>query len=170
MDPGSAAHHVVLHRARDDIALDPRTHMPGFTHTRRLTIEWGHCDPAGIVFNPRFFEFFDWSTALLLERALGLNKSAMIAAHDLVGIPLVDTRARFLAPARFGDEVEIVSTVSELGRTSFSVGHRLTKAGVPCVEGEEKRVWAGRDPADPTRLKGKPIPDEVRQRLAGQVT
>ena len=36
--------------------------MPDFLHRRSFTIEWGHCDPAGIVFNSRFFEFFDWST------------------------------------------------------------------------------------------------------------
>jgi 4-hydroxybenzoyl-CoA thioesterase len=92
----------------------------------------------------------------------------MIAAHDLVGIPLVDTRARFMAPARFGEEVAITSSVTEIGRTSFSVVHRLTRGEMLCVEGEEKRVWAGRDPADPSRLKGKPIPDGVRRLLAGE--
>ena len=142
--------------------------IEGFSNARELTVEWGHCDPAGIVFNPRFFEFFDWSTALLVEAALGLSKPAMIAAYDLVGIPLVDTRARFLAPARFGETVEIASTITEIGRSSFSVSHRLTKGDTLCVEGEEKRVWAGRDPADPSRLKGKPIPDEVRGRLGGE--
>lgn len=128
-------------------------------------IEWGHCDPAGIVFNPRFFEFFDWSTALLVEAALAMPKLGMIDAYGLVGIPLVDTRARFEAPCRFGDVVEIVSTVVEVRRTSFAVRHRLLKGDVLSVEGHEVRVWAGRDEADPTRLKGKPIPEEVRARL-----
>jgi len=27
------------------------------THTQ--TIEWGDCDPAGIVFYPRYFAYFD---------------------------------------------------------------------------------------------------------------
>jgi hypothetical protein len=43
------------------------------THRRQLTVEWGHCDPAGIVFNSRFFEYFDHSTWLLFERALALT-------------------------------------------------------------------------------------------------
>ena len=68
----------------------------GFQFTRKLTIEWGHCDPAGIVFNPRFFEFFDWSTALLLQAALGMPKTELLAAYGIVGIPLVDTKANFL--------------------------------------------------------------------------
>lgn len=139
--------------------------MQGFSHSRSLTIEWGHCDPAGHVFNPRFFEFFDWSTALLVEAAIGLSKPEMIAAYDLVGIPLVDTRATFLVPARFGEKVEITSSITEVGRSSFSVSHRLTKGGVLSVEGQEKRVWTGRDPADANRIKSRPIPDEVRRRL-----
>ena len=34
-----------------------------FSNTRHRTIEWGDCDPAGIVFNPRYFEWFDAATA-----------------------------------------------------------------------------------------------------------
>lgn len=140
--------------------------MEGFTNTRRLTIEWGHCDPAGIVFNPRFFEFFDWSTAVLLETALGLSKTDMMTVHEMAGIPLVDTRAKFMAPSRFNDVVDIESTIVALKRSSFSVRHRLFNAGILSVEGEETRVWVGRHPDDPTRLKSKPIPDEVAAKLA----
>ena len=139
--------------------------MDGFTHHRSLTIEWGHCDPAGIVFNPRFFEFFDWSTALLLEAAIGLGKAAMTQTYGLVGIPLVDTRAKFMMPARYGDVVGIESTVVEVGRSSFAVRHRLTKDGVLAVEGQEVRVWAGLDPTGERPLKALPIPAEVVAKL-----
>ena len=140
--------------------------MDGFSNTRRLAVEWGHCDPAGIVFNPRFFEYFDYSTALLLETALALGKREMMARYGMAGIPLVDTRANFLAPVRFGETVEIESRIVELGRSSFRVRHRLTNGGVLSVEGEEKRVWTGRDPADPARLRSQPLPEEVAARLA----
>lgn len=139
--------------------------IEGFTYSRPLTIEWGHCDPAGIVFNPRYFEFFDWSTALLIEAALGLPKAAMIAAHGIVGVPVVETGARFMAPSRYGDQVTIVSTVIELKRSSFAIRHRLSKAERLCVEGHEVRVWAGRTPDDPNRLRSETIPDEVRSKL-----
>ena len=35
---------------------------------------WGDCDPAGIVFYPRYFAMFDHSTVLLIEAALGIRK------------------------------------------------------------------------------------------------
>ena len=49
-------------------------------HRRRSRIEWGDCDPAGIVFYPRYFAIFDASTALLFEHVLGLRKAEMLAA------------------------------------------------------------------------------------------
>ena len=137
-----------------------------FSHSRRIQIEWGHCDPAGIVFNPRYFEYFDWSTALLFERALGLTKPEMLATYEAAGIPLVDTRARFLLPCRYGETVEITSRVLKLGRSSFEIEHRLFNAADLAVEGVETRVWTGRDPAEPSRLKAVPLPAPIVAKLS----
>src|SRR5580704_3463013 len=41
-----------------------------FNNTRTTRVEWGDCDPAGIIFYVRYFDFFDVSTTMLLERAL----------------------------------------------------------------------------------------------------
>jgi 4-hydroxybenzoyl-CoA thioesterase len=132
---------------------------------REFAIEWGHCDPAGIVFNARFFEFFDWGAWTLFEAALGVKPSDLAAAFGIVGIPLVDASARFLAPAKFGDVVELTSRVIEFRRSSFDVSHQLTVAGKLAVDGRETRVWAGRDDADPARLKSRPIPPDVIARF-----
>lgn len=135
--------------------------MTSFTLCRQLAIEWGHCDPAGIVFNPRFFEFFDASSWLLFEAALGVKAQELATTFDIVGIALVDARANFLKPVKFGDAVEIVSRVSEFRRTSFEVEHRLSVNSALAVEGGESRVWAVRDPSDPDKIKTAPIPAEV---------
>jgi 4-hydroxybenzoyl-CoA thioesterase len=142
--------------------------MANFISRRQFTIEWAHCDPAGIVFNSRFFEFFDWGTWILLEAALGVKPPDLAGAFHILGIPLVDASARFLAPARFGDPVELASQVSAFRRSSFDVDHQLSVRGELAVEGRETRVWATRDPADPSVIKAKPIPDEVIARFRGQ--
>jgi 4-hydroxybenzoyl-CoA thioesterase len=139
-----------------------------FCNRRQFSVEWGHCDPAGIVFNSRFFEFFDWSTWTLFEVALGIKPSELAAAFGIFGIPLVDARARFLAPARFGDIVELTSQVKEFRRSSFKVEHRLIVRGALAVEGHETRVWATRDAADPSRIKSQAIPDSVIARFIAQ--
>jgi 4-hydroxybenzoyl-CoA thioesterase len=140
--------------------------VTSFTSCRRLTIEWGHCDPAGIVFNPRFFEFFDASSWLLFETALGVKAQELAATFDIVGIALVDASANFLKPVKFGDAVEIVSRVSEFRRTSFEVEHRLSVNSALAVEGSESRVWAVRDPSNPDKIKTAPIPAEVIARFS----
>ena len=134
------------------------------THRRQLTVEWGHCDPAGIVFNSRYFEFFDHSTWLLFEHALALPPAGIGAIYG-VSMPLVDAKASFLLPAKLGDLVEIETTIGEFRRSSFDVRHRMWNGGRLAVEGHEIRVWAERDPSDATRLRAKAIPAEVIARL-----
>ncbi len=124
-------------------------------------IEWGHCDPAGIVFNSRFFEFFDTSTWLLFDAALGVKPPDLAATFDIIGIPLVDARAEFRKPAKFGDMVEIASHVTEFRRSSFDVSHRITIGGDLAVEGGETRVWAARDKNNPEKIGAIAIPAEV---------
>ena len=137
-----------------------------FTNTRTTRIEWGDCDPAGIIFYARYFDIFDVSTTLLIERALGMTKIEYLKAYDFLGHPLVETRARFLLPTRFGDEVTVATAVMACGRTSFKIEHRVMKDdGALAVEGSETRVWVKRHPAEPRRMQARPIPADVVARL-----
>ena len=127
---------------------------------RQILVEWGHCDPAGIVFNPRFFEWFDACTAGLFAH-VGLPKPQLIKTYGIVGIPLVESRAKFIRPSKFGDEVTIESMIASFKRSSFDVEHKLFNAGTLAVEASETRVWVGLDPDDPTKIKSQNIPQEV---------
>lgn len=136
-----------------------------FLNTRRIRIEWGDCDPAGIVFYPRYFAFFDACTMSLFEAA-GLPKQQLFANYDFAGFPMVETSSKFFVPSRFGDEVAVESRITAWGRSSFKVHHRLLRDdGVLGVEGFETRVWTARDPADPTRLISARTPDEIVSRF-----
>lgn len=135
--------------------------MASFINRRQLTIEWGQCDPAGIVFNSRFFEMFDTSTWLLFQAALGVKPHELAAAFGIIGIPLVDARANFLKPAKFGDVIEIASRVNEFRRSSFIVEHKLSIGGDLAVDGAETRVWTARDKADPEKMGAIAIPADV---------
>ncbi len=117
-------------------------------NTRAVRIEWGDCDPAGIVYYPRYLAFFDASTSALIERALGMTKHEYLKAYDFGGHPLVSTRARFLIPTRFGDDVTIETTVTAI--PPLELRHAVTvcsKNGKLAVEGFETRVWVKGDPA-----------------------
>lgn len=135
------------------------------TSTHKTRIEWGDCDPAGIIFYARYYDIFDIATTVMIERALGMKKIEYLKAYDFLGHPLVETRARFLRPTRFGDEVVVETAVVACARSSFKIEHRLTLAGTLAVEGYETRVWVVRDPDDPKRVKSQPIPAEIVARL-----
>jgi 4-hydroxybenzoyl-CoA thioesterase len=97
----------------------------------------------------------------LFEAALGIKPPDLAAAFGIAGIPLGDAGARFLAPARFGDVVEMTSQVSEFRRSRFDVEHRLF-VGAVAIEGRET---VAPDPADPSKMKSQPIPSGVIARF-----
>ncbi len=147
----------------DGRSLESR--VPNLINRRQLTIEWGICDPAGIVFNARFFELFDASTWALFEAALGVPRHQLSETFGILGIPLVDARARFVTPVKFGDAIEMEAQVSEFRRSSFDVAHRILIDGTLATEGRETRVWAGWDDQDRSRMRATPVPEAVRAKF-----
>ena len=135
-----------------------------FSNRRTVRIEWGDCDPAGIIFYARYFEIFDNATAALFEAALGMTKHQYLETYGFAGFPLVDTRANFVKPTRFGDDVTVESTI-DFGTSSFTVKHRITLKGDLCAECTEKRVWVVRDKSDPSRIRAQAIPPNVLEKF-----
>ena len=137
-----------------------------FSNARDVTIEWGDCDPAGIVFYPRYFAMFDASTAALFVAALGIGKREILERFEVIGFPMIETRAKFYRPSRFGDRVKIETQIARVGRSSFDIAHRLLLAsGELGIEAWDSRVWTARDSNHPSGISAKPIPPEVLSRL-----
>jgi 4-hydroxybenzoyl-CoA thioesterase len=134
-------------------------------NTRRVRIEWGDCDPCGIIFYPRYLDIFDASTSALIERALGMLKRDYLKAYGFAGHPLVRTHCRFLVPTRFGDDVVVATAVTEFRRSSFDVLHRLTKDETLAVEATETRVWVQGRPVTGA-MEAVPVPQDVIERLS----
>jgi 4-hydroxybenzoyl-CoA thioesterase len=131
---------------------------------RTVRIEWGDCDPAGIVYFPRYFAIFDSCTAGAFE-AVGAPKPWLIQHYGIIGFPIVDVRGSFHLPSRFGEDVVVETQITEWGRSSFKVRHRLLKGDALGAEGHEVRVWSGKDPENPGRLKGLAVPEEIKVRF-----
>jgi 4-hydroxybenzoyl-CoA thioesterase len=128
----------------------------------KITVEFGDCDPAQIVFYPNFFRWFDAGTRHFFA-ACGVSRwQEMQISHGIIGTPLVDATAKFLGVVTYGDEVVVTSWVQEWKRSSFIMCHQISKNESLVVEGREVRVFAGADPADPKRIRAVPIPDDVR--------
>jgi len=140
--------------------------MLPFTNRRILNIEWGQCDPAGIVFNGRFFEIFDQNTWELFESALGVRRHELARTYDILGFPIVDVKANFARPVKFGDRIETISRVLEFRRSSFDVEHKIQVDAQLAVEGVETRIWAARNKAT-GKMAAVPVPPQVIARFGG---
>ena len=83
------------------------------TNTRTIRVQWGDCDPAGIVFYPRYFEWFDASTILLFEKATGMTKIKMLEKYGGAGLALLEARAVFKVASHYGEDIDIETRVTE---------------------------------------------------------
>jgi 4-hydroxybenzoyl-CoA thioesterase len=112
----------------------------------RVQVGWGDCDPAGIVFYPRFYAWMD-NVSHVLARQMGIPREAMIPPGvDMLGFPVVGTQAEYVAPARMDDILEVRTWVSRIGRTSLSLRHEIVRieadaAVTLLVHGREDRVF-----------------------------
>lgn len=131
--------------------------------SRTVRVEWGWCDPAGIVFAPRFIDMFSENTVQMFEFA-GLPKKRDIRRMlGVAGYPLVNLQTKFFRPAAYGDDVIIESDAPQFGRSSFTIAHRTFLGDALCVEGAEKRVWTVYDAGAPGGIKAAPVPEDIRQ-------
>ena len=126
----------------------------------RTDVSWGDCDPAGIIFYPTYFRWFDTATWALFG-SVGHGLKTMIERGQCM--PLVSAQCEFAKPAEPGDRCEVRSRIARWGAKSFVVSHEVVRAdGTTLARGSETRVW-GRHVAGPgSPIKGQPIGDDVK--------
>ena len=132
------------------------------TFRRDVTIAWGDCDDAGIVFYPNFFYWFDTSYHLYL-RSLGVDMRDIKARFRAV-TPLVDVGAQFRSPITYGDDVQVEAKIVEWADRRFRLEYTVTCGERLVATGHELRAWAEFD--DEGRLRGAPVPDAFKALFA----
>jgi 4-hydroxybenzoyl-CoA thioesterase len=139
--------------------------MP-LTSRHEVTVEWGDCDPAGIVYYPAYFRWCDQGTARLFIAA-GVVRDDLSSGQWREGPPLVKAECCFRRSSQPGEKLVVESHVSRFGNSSFTISHVFRDAsGEIAAEGSETRIWAKKE-GDASTLKSVAIPDDVRRRLAG---
>jgi 4-hydroxybenzoyl-CoA thioesterase len=131
-------------------------------HVTRFTVEFGDCDPAGIVFYPNYFRWMD-AASLHFFRDAGVPPwREFERATGIIGTPLVDASARFLRPSSYGDVIEVETSITEWRGKSFVLSHIMRRGDDVLVEGKEIRIFARRHPDDPARIQAVLPPESVR--------
>lgn len=125
-----------------------------------VELQWGECDPAGIIFYPTYFRWFD-AASWRLFAVVGYTAKRMKAEHR--AMPLVGAECQFKNPAQQEDRCEVRSRILRWGGKSFVVGHEVVRDdGTLLATGTETRVWGRYENGPGTPMRGEPIGDDLK--------
>lgn len=106
-------------------------------HILAYKVTFGECDPAGIVYYPNIYAWFDRAFHAWLEPHGG--HAGLCGKLSAIGLGLMETNARYLRPMRPGDAIEIHLRVTDWGRKALHLGFQVVRDGAVIVEGREVR-------------------------------
>ena len=132
------------------------------SYVKIIPIEFNHCDPAGIVFYPRYFEMTNSVVENFFADVVGYSFARMHAGAQN-GVPTVSIRCDFRVPSRLGDKVPFTLTVTALGRSSVTMRIVAAVDGETRLETENTLVWIDGG-------RAAPWPEAIRARLEDELT
>lgn len=134
--------------------------------TTEFTVQFRHCDVAGIVFYPRYVEMISDTIETWFAGGLDCN------FHDLhlvrhLGVPTVRMEVDYKNPSYLGDVVSFDLTLTEIRTRSFSTRIHAHVAGETRLEARSTLVFVNSGNAFLGEGKMKPttIPDDLKARM-----
>ena len=126
---------------------------------RDIVIRFEHCDPAGLIFYPRFFALVneaveDWFAELG-------HSFKTLHVDQRKGIPTVRFESEFIAPVRVGDTLKQSLGVDGIGRSSLHLKHLATIEDRPVARFDQTIVFT-----DLATMKAEPWPADLRTAIA----
>ena len=142
------------------------TSMPRTT-LHRVTVAFGDCDPAGIVFFPNFLRWMDTASLSFFMQCGVPPWRELVKTRGIVGTPLLEINTKFHKAVTYGETITIATHVEEWRAKVIVQMHRVTRAraggGEDLIcEGREVRAFVERDGADPDRLRAIAVPEDIR--------
>ena len=136
-----------------------RANLPAAAWSAGVTVRFGHCDPAGIIFTPRYFDLLNETVERFFVEALLIDYYALLAGRR-IGLGYVQAACEFLKPSRMGDKLDIAVLIERIGGASYTLVLPILRDGA--------EVARGRLITAPTRLdtaQSCPIPPDIRAAL-----
>ena len=128
-----------------------------------VNVQFGDCDPAGIVFFPNFSRWMD-EASLAFFMACGVPPwRELVKTRGIIGTPLLEIHTRFMRPATYGETIHVHTTVEEWAAKTFRHRHVVKRGDTVLCEGTEVRAFCIRDPDNPERIKAIPVPEDILQ-------
>lgn len=126
----------------------------------QVEVRFRHCDPAGIVFYPRYFEMINDFVEEWFDKGMGLPFHALHVERH-IGTPTASVQCDFSAPSRWHERLRQVMEVQRIGGASFKV---LVK-----FEGQDGQLRLAATltivTVDLRTMKSMPLPADLRERM-----
>jgi acyl-CoA thioester hydrolase len=110
---------------RIEVPADPRD-LPGdFPHRYVVETRFGDTDAMGHVNNSRFLTFLE-SARIAYWETVTDEPFALVTHGAEESMILAEVRVTFRSPSYFGEVLTVESRIGRIGRTSFTLEHRIT--------------------------------------------
>src|SRR5262249_54708633 len=123
-------------------------------------VRFSQCDPAGIVFYPRFFDLFSSALEDWFQTGIESPFGGDFMVKRNLRVPGLSITAEFVRPCRLGELLDRDLWVARLGKGSFDPALGGSVAG----EARLRAVWT-MCVIDFSTFKSTPIPEDLRQRM-----
>lgn len=100
--------------------MQDRYVAPSGAFTRSVPVRFSHCDPAGIVYFPHYFDMFNGLIEDWYGEELGHDYAGLIMGSQY-GFPFVHIECDFKIPSRMGDVIDLTLLVERIGRSSLTI-------------------------------------------------
>ena len=132
------------------------------THIYPVNVQFGDCDPAGIVFFPNFSRWMD-EASLAFFMACGVPPwRELVKTRGIIGTPLLEIHTKFMRPATYGETITVHTTVEEWMAKTFRHRHTVRRGDTVLCEGTEVRAFVMRDAAQGGRIRAIPVPEDIK--------
>lgn len=122
-----------------------------------------HCDPAGIVFYPRYFEMINAALETWFDERLGVPFERLHGERQ-AAVPTVSMSVDFHGASRHGDRLDVTITPTKLGRSSLTISVDVVCHNQQRLTMEAKLVYM-----DQKTGRAASWPDDLCNRLSDEL-
>ncbi len=126
----------------------------------QVEVRFRHCDPAGIVFYPRYFEMINDFVEEWFDKGMGLPFHALHVDRH-IGTPMASVTCDFSAPSRWHERLRQTLEVQRIGGASFKALVRFEGADGQLRLSATLTIVT----VDLRTMKSMPLPADLRERM-----
>jgi 4-hydroxybenzoyl-CoA thioesterase len=146
-------------KAKDATMHQDRFMPPAGAFTRSVTIRFSHCDAAGIVYFPHYFDMFNAAVEDWYKAELNYDYAELVMS-DRFAFPIVHIDCDFKIPSMMGEVIDLTLLVERIGRSSLAIAIVCHRDGLERLRARMVTAMMSLDTRKPV-----PMPQPLRDAI-----